>query len=661
MAFNLIDKLIWVGIPKGVSYRDARSPLLTNVVSWLGIFIAVTLFILQGLLIAWDSIAFASLAVAFGFTIPLLLNLKKLSLAAKIFLSLYLPSAILLASVFGKLTNANIEANFETQYYDYRFFLMASAIAAIVLYDREKKWWSSVGLVYVTVVLILFDPIHNFFGVGYFQTGLRDPSYYFTNVVVVLAFLAQAAGFFFLNKNIYRAEDMLAMEVNEATKYNTVISNRDLKLLRYQSALNEIAHFNFETLSLTQIFNMTCMEVSKTMQVSRVSIWLKDRDKTYIECKALNDNTPAPFETVDLRIFVSEHPEYFQHLRNNRAIIASEAQQDILTRAFNENYLIPLRIQSMIDIPIILHGQLMGVLCHEQRDEKRLWDAEDQSFAESVTRFVGLAIETNRRREVEIDLRLKADQLVKTNADVKAALVRAEESDKLKFSFLANISHEIRTPMNAIMGLSELLQKPQPEDRQHKYARLINQRSTEMLTMLNGILDMAKLDSGQGRCEEVIGNIEELLAHQISQARDEAGEGAKREISLLYSNALQGDENQVMADYLKLNQIFKNLLSNALKFTQSGCIELRCLKYDQETLVFSVSDTGKGIAKENLEVIFLPFRQEDDSINRLFGGTGLGLSITKKIVALWGGKIWVESTPGKGSVFYFTIPFKRIN
>jgi signal transduction histidine kinase len=218
VILRLLKKIAQFGIVDSMERDAIRGVALSNQISLLGIVVSLILFVLQGSLLAWDSVAIASGVVAIFFTIPLLANYAHKILFSRIFLSFYLPTSVLLASLLGKIMNTNPESNFETQYYDYRFFIMISGIVAIVLYDRKKRVWSYVSLSYVTAVLILFDPLHNLFGVGYHQTGHRDPTYYFTNVVVLLAFSAQIIGLYILRFSIDKNEDQLLTEIEERKK-----------------------------------------------------------------------------------------------------------------------------------------------------------------------------------------------------------------------------------------------------------------------------------------------------------------------------------------------------------------------------------------------------------------------------------------------------------
>ncbi len=234
----------------------------------------------------------------------------------------------------------------------------------------------------------------------------------------------------------------------------------------------------------------------------------------------------------------------------------------------------------------------------------------------------------------------------------------AEESDRLKSAFIANMSHEIRTPMNAIMGFSELIDRPNlPVEKRKEFAHLIRQRSQDLLGIVNDILDVSKIEAGQMKYFPVVGNIQELFQLLQSNFSSEIKHLQNKSVEIKIYNELKNNENIVLADFLKLHQVLNNLIHNALKFTEHGFIEFGCKLQDQNTLLFTVRDTGLGIESDKVNIIFRPFQQANPGIHQRFGGTGLGLAIIKGILKLWGGKIWVESEMGKGSIFYFTMPY----
>jgi len=230
----------------------------------------------------------------------------------------------------------------------------------------------------------------------------------------------------------------------------------------------------------------------------------------------------------------------------------------------------------------------------------------------------------------------------------------AEESDRLKSAFLANMSHEIRTPMNGILGFAELLKDSHLSDEdQQAYINIINKSGHRMLNIINDIVEISKIEAGQMEISIKETNIND----QTNYIHTFLSPVAKNKgLQFLVKNTLPSNESILKTDQEKIYGILTNLVNNAIKFTQTGSIEFGYEKKGN-FLEFFVKDTGIGISQNQKDVIFTRFRQGNDLITRPYEGTGLGLSISKAYVEMLGGKIWVESKFGKGSIFYFTIPF----
>jgi PAS domain S-box-containing protein len=242
--------------------------------------------------------------------------------------------------------------------------------------------------------------------------------------------------------------------------------------------------------------------------------------------------------------------------------------------------------------------------------------------------------------------------------DLNIAKEKAEESDRLKTAFLANMSHEIRTPLNAIIGFSNLLvyEDDLSFEEKETYNRMVSQSGDSLANLINDIVDMAKIEAGQVDIEK-----EDFLVSQIMD-----------DLFILYKEqaAKQNDNLQIIYkpdpdhknlilhnDKFRMKQVMVNLMNNALKFTEKGEITFG-FKVDTDYCSFYVSDTGIGIKEDSLKVIFDVFTQIDGTYSRKYGGVGLGLSISKRLLNLMGGDIWVNSKPGEGSTFTFTLPLK---
>ena len=258
--------------------------------------------------------------------------------------------------------------------------------------------------------------------------------------------------------------------------------------------------------------------------------------------------------------------------------------------------------------------------------------------------FASVSIDLTERKKVEDDLLLAKE--------------RAESATKAKSQFLANMSHEIRTPMNAVIGLTSLLLNTPINSEQRDYIETIRSSGDSLLAVISDILDFSKIEGGMLEVEKEPFDLQKVLEDSVniffSSARDKG-------LDLSYS--LEPDVPcQILGDPARLKQILVNLLGNAVKFTEKGEISATVSasgpssRIDgSEEIMFAVKDTGIGISKDQLGRLFKPFIQADPSTTRKFGGTGLGLVISKNLAERMGGRIWAESEPGKGSVFYFTI------
>lgn len=232
----------------------------------------------------------------------------------------------------------------------------------------------------------------------------------------------------------------------------------------------------------------------------------------------------------------------------------------------------------------------------------------------------------------------------------------AEESDRLKTAFLQNMSHEIRTPMNGILGFAELLKNPGLTDKkQQEFIKIIENSGKRMLNIINDIIDISKIETNQ-----IVVNIQKTPVNQLLNQLHEFFriEADVKGLSLVNDAGISDTECFIETDQVKLSQILTNLIKNALKFTDKGSISFGFI-HKGSVLEFYVTDTGMGIPSDHKELIFERFRQVDMTNSRIYEGAGLGLSISKAYVEILGGEIWVDSELGKGSTFYFTLPFYR--
>jgi PAS domain S-box-containing protein len=259
--------------------------------------------------------------------------------------------------------------------------------------------------------------------------------------------------------------------------------------------------------------------------------------------------------------------------------------------------------------------------------------------------LIGIAVDITERKKIQTEL---------INAKVKA-----EESDKLKSAFLANMSHELRTPLNAIIGFSGLIIESGPDKDTVPYSEIILKSGKHLLSLVEDIFDITMIESGQIKINYEKLDISAIMLDVRDIIHGETLSENKTGVQLSLNIDPVWNKVHLLTDSRKLKQILLNLLRNALKFTDKGSIDFGfTVVYEsgKKYLQFYVKDTGIGIDKSYHDAIFNIFRQIDDTHTRKFGGMGIGLAIAKKTVEILGGKIWVESEPNKGSVFYFTIP-----
>ncbi|GAF03211.1 signal transduction histidine-protein kinase BarA [Saccharicrinis fermentans DSM 9555 = JCM 21142] len=263
-----------------------------------------------------------------------------------------------------------------------------------------------------------------------------------------------------------------------------------------------------------------------------------------------------------------------------------------------------------------------------------------------------------------LNKKLKAVErkLIQQNTELIIIKNKAEESDRLKSTFIANISHEIRTPLNAIIGFSHLLVEPNiKQEEKQDFFNNIKYSGDRLMQQIDSYIEMSNLMVSQTPLLESVFSLGEVMEDLYASAMASIKVKDKACIDLFIQGELEKDEDKVMADRNKLTQILNVLIDNAIKFTNDGYVKI-CYKIINETeLMFSVEDTGIGISPQYKEIIFDCFRQGDEGCySRKYEGSGLGLAISKASVELLGGKIWFTSTPGKGSTFFFTIPYKPV-
>ena len=295
---------------------------------------------------------------------------------------------------------------------------------------------------------------------------------------------------------------------------------------------------------------------------------------------------------------------------------------------------------SRLLVPIRVKDEVLGVLAFDENEQGRAWNEDDVTMALAITEQLAVALQDARSVQL-----------------TEQALEEMREADRLKTQFLANMSHELRTPLNSIIGFSRVILKgidgPVNETQEQDLSAIHN-AGLHLLGLINDILDLSKIEAGKMELTFGDANLADIIRGVMSTA---AGLVKDKPIELI--SHVPDNLPLLQADSIRLRQILLNLVSNAAKFTDRGQIEVSVTlaeDADPAEVLVAVADTGPGIEPEAQAKLFEPFSQVDASPTRKTGGTGLGLSICRHLVELHGGTIWLESRPGHGSVFFFTLP-----
>ena len=451
----------------------------------------------------------------------------------------------------------------------------------------------------------------------------------------------------------------------------------------------EIGRLTSMILKIDNLVEVIISLMKNQMDFERGMIWLCEQDSSRIYYAGGYGFSQERRKEFHQNTYELENPnciDYFMQAANSHipAFANDSSEIEKLYPLETTEHARLMGVDSFLCVPILFENQLLGIMAFENYKFNSEIVYSDLSLLVGVaSQFAGNIsnarafnkLQQNeqmlQKSQVELEKRVehRTAELLDMNAKLKEAKKISENASKAKSEFLANMSHELRTPLNHIIGFTELvLDKKFGElnEIQEDYLNDVHVSSYHLLSLINDILDLSKIEAG--KLELVISNVNlrELLENSFVMVKEKA---LKHSIELLLNT--DGIPETITADDRKLRQILYNLLSNAVKFTpDGGKVSLTAQKCDLEGqkntnrvgkpnggIHISISDTGVGLAPEDVDRIFAPFEQAENSLNRKYQGTGLGLSLSKQFIELHGGRIWAETKgKGKGSTFHFIIP-----
>jgi len=426
-----------------------------------------------------------------------------------------------------------------------------------------------------------------------------------------------------------------SLEVTNRQLVEEIIERKRSELI--QQVLFSISNAVLVTRDIEELISIVQFELGKLLDTKNFYIAFYDEASDFLSTPYITDKDEKE-EKDEMNSYPADKSLTAYVVKNRMKLLINKKEIQELIRLGKIGHFSPIA-RLWLGVPLEVDGRVIGALVVQSFDKADAYEAKDLDMLEFIAHQISISLQ-----------RKKAMQ------DLSIALLKAEESDRLKTAFLQNISHEIRTPMNAILGFSDLLNEPDiANDTRTTYSDIIRKSGNHLLTILEDIINISELEAGKEVLRSGKTNLNPLLRDVYEQYKINAG---KKNIELKLDIALSDEQAIVITDETKLIQIVTNLLNNSLKFTRQGCISFGyALK--NRTLEFYVEDTGVGISIDKYNDIFDRFKQVEVVLSNENGGRGLGLglSISKAYVELMGGKIWLKSEPGKGSVFYFSIPY----
>ena len=428
-----------------------------------------------------------------------------------------------------------------------------------------------------------------------------------------------------------------------------------------------------QSLDLSIIFDTACQEIQQLLQCDRVGIFKFDPDSNFDDGEFVAESVVDGFSSA-MEVHIHDHcfgEGYAAAYAQGRMQVLNDVDNAGLMDC-HRDVLVQFQVRANLVIPLLCGNNLWGLLCIHQCAHTRQWQEHEINLVQQIANQLAIAIQQASlyaQSQQEIAERKQAQQQL---SETNEQLARAT---RLKDEFLANMSHELRTPLNAILGLSNALKEQllgsltQP---QLNAIGIVESSGIHLLELINDILDLSKISSGMLELKIEPASVQNLCDSSLVFIKQQA---FQKEVEI-YSNIPQ-NINKIDVEERRIKQVLINLLNNAVKFTPSGgkvsllvaigsgdtwqgvaTIPQQIRAMNSPAIVFQVTDTGIGIAPEDLQRLFQPFVQLDSALNRQYEGTGLGLALVKKIVELHGGQVIAESQIGMGSCFTVALPYE---
>ncbi|MCJ7447789.1 MAG: PAS domain S-box protein [Bacteroidales bacterium] len=413
--------------------------------------------------------------------------------------------------------------------------------------------------------------------------------------------------------------------------YRDITTERKNQLL--QEILYNISSAALKQMDIKEIYPTIVLELSKIWNTNNFFIALYDKSSETLSLPFFSDEKDN-FKEIPAKRTITGWV-----INNNKPVLLKENDLRQLEESGDID-LVGTPCKVWMGVPLKVENNIIGVMCLQDYNDENKFSQEDLNILDFIANQIAIAIQ----RRIILDNLIVARQ-------------KAEEAAQSKQLFMSTMSHEIRTPLNEVIGITNLLLQSSPREDQMDFIKTLRFSGNHLLTLVNDVLDYNKMESGKIIFEQTQFNLNDFL-DEIMRSYSFRSKAKNLEFEIKRTDDLPVE---VIGDPIRLNQILSNLLSNALKFTNHGGITVIIRELERKDshsrIEFSVHDTGIGIPKEKHAAIFESFTQAAPDTTRHFGGTGLGLAICKKLIELQGGEITVDSEPGQGSTFIFSISF----